>query len=84
MGSHVKQIPNDEAFWTSLVETNMRLGWEKCMVPLGNLNAEAAKILAGKLDVHLEITDGGYVFRKDEMWIRPKQTVDQGNAAKSI
>lgn len=72
MDSDVKQIPNDEAFWIGLVETNLRLGWEKCLVPRENLEAETATILADRLKVHLDVTDEGYIFRKDVMWFRPK------------
>ena len=77
MGSYVKQIPNDEAFWTGLVETNLRLGWERCLVPLENLKPEVANALANRLNVKLEVTNDGYIFAKDEMWIRPKENSGQ-------
>ena len=77
MGTYVEQIPNDEAFWIGLVKTNMRLGWEKCLVPLGNINPNVAKTLADSLDVRLEVTEEGYVFIKDELRIWPRKEVAQ-------
>ncbi len=77
MGTYVQQIPNDETFWISLVETNMRLGWEKCLVPLGNLKPEVAQTLADKLEVRLEVTDDGYIFTKLDVWIQPRRQVSQ-------
>jgi hypothetical protein len=76
MGSCVKQIPNDEAFWIGLVETNLRLGWEKCLVPLENLEPEAAQNLADRLEVRLEVTSDGYTFTKADTWIQPKREVN--------
>ncbi len=75
MGTYVQQIPNDEAFWISLVETNLRLGWEKCLVPLGNLQPVVAQSLAHRLEVRLEAIDDGYIFTKEETWIRPNSAI---------
>ncbi len=72
MGSYVKQIPNDEAFWIGLVENNMRLGWEKCLVPFKNLTPQVAQALADKLDVRLEVADEGYIFTKADAWMQQK------------
>jgi hypothetical protein len=83
MGSHVKQIPNDESFWISLVETNMRLGWERCLVPPADMKPEVAKALADRLNVRLEVTDEGYVFTKMDMWIQRKRDVNQHRSAGS-